>query len=459
MFQSWRLQLRKAADALGGGRLDEAGQLLREEDLRRFRPGAALAARVASQMAKRGRKQVEQGDSRAGWHDLDQATILSPDATELPALRQALLEGTVEEAESCLEAADAEAALARLRVLEKRGLDSPRARTLKQAAQRWRAAENYQRQGEFAQADIELATACALLPESKRLAEQRKNCREALLTSRPWLEKLHNALAQESWTDVLSAAEKLLELAPEHAPSLDARRRAWSAVGIQAGRSAPPPRQPRSPAMTNMSSTPVAQVAPSGQRGPRFLLWVDAVGGFLVCQGSEILIGQPIPGNDVDIPVLADVSRKHAVIRRDGEGYTIQPLGKVRVDGVVIQRPSLLRDGSQIEMGDGVVWKFSRPHMLSASARLDFVSRHRTKPSVDGILLMAETCILGPRSADHIVCPSWPEDVVLFRRGETLACRSKLPLEVDQRAMEGSAELTHQSRVQGEALSFSLEPI
>ena len=34
-----------------------------------------------------------------------------------------------------------------------------------------------------------------------------------------------------------------------------------------------------------------------------------------------------------DVPILADLSSRHARIRRDGEGYLIEALREVRVDG------------------------------------------------------------------------------------------------------------------------------
>ena len=43
---------------------------------------------------------------------------------------------------------------------------------------------------------------------------------------------------------------------------------------------------------------------------PRCILWVDAVGGYLVCLGDEIVLGQAIPGTTVDVPILADLSRR-----------------------------------------------------------------------------------------------------------------------------------------------------
>ena len=58
----------------------------------------------------------------------------------------------------------------------------------------------------------------------------------------------------------------------------------------------------------------------------RFLIWVDAVGGYWVCLGDEVLMGQPVQSDQVDIPLLGDLSGRHARIRRDGEGYLIEAI-------------------------------------------------------------------------------------------------------------------------------------
>lgn len=51
------------------------------------------------------------------------------------------------------------------------------------------------------------------------------------------------------------------------------------------------------------------------QAGPRFLLWVDGVGGYLVCLADEVVIGQAIPHGGADVPIQGDLSRLHATIR------------------------------------------------------------------------------------------------------------------------------------------------
>jgi hypothetical protein len=103
--------------------------------------------------------------------------------------------------------------------------------------------------------------------------------------------------------------------------------------------------------------------------------------------------------------------------------------------------------------------RFTRPHPLSATARLDFVSNHRTQPSASAVLLMADTCVLGPGGGNHVVCRSWPFDVVLYRQHGRLFCRAGGPLEIDGEQHEGQGPLTPRSRVSGDGFSFGLEEI
>src|SRR5262245_58744456 len=78
----------------------------------------------------------------------------------------------------------------------------------------------------------------------------------------------------------------------------------------------------------------------------RLLLWVDAVGSYLVCMGSEVALGQPAAqGPGPDVPILGDLSRRHAIIRRDGETYSIEAIRPVRIDGRAIERTVPLADG------------------------------------------------------------------------------------------------------------------
>ena len=59
----------------------------------------------------------------------------------------------------------------------------------------------------------------------------------------------------------------------------------------------------------------------------RFMLWVDAVGGYWVCLADELIVGQPGPTGGADIPILADISARHAGIRRGrfGQDGDVRP--------------------------------------------------------------------------------------------------------------------------------------
>ncbi len=101
--------------------------------------------------------------------------------------------------------------------------------------------------------------------------------------------------------------------------------------------------------------------------------------------------------------------------------------------------------------------RFRRPHPLSATSRLDFLSHHRTQPAADGVLLMAHSCILGPAPTSHVVCRRWNQDLVLVRQGQQLRCHAQQPLEVDGKSCGQTAPLTMGSRVVGPDFCLSLE--
>ncbi len=467
MFQSWRLKLREAEAALKLGRLDEAGRLLCAGNLREFLPGQQLAAKVVTGMTQRALKQAESGDAAAAWRDLETAKSVGGETEDLRTARKQLIERTLAEVENCLEADDPANAISRLEQLEHRGIASESLTTLKQIARRMESARNLCRRGKFAEADAQLAAAAALRPEMPAIGQRRDECQEKLRQGRELTEQLHQAMSAAEWSKALSLADQLLDLAPDERVARYARQRAWSNVGARLPESrrlaltqywAPSHADGE---LTAGAATCLAEVEPVTQKKTtsRFLLWVDAVGGYLVCLNSQITLGQATPGNRVDVPIQADLSRRHATIRREGENYVIEPTGPVRVEGKMIEGATLLSDGDEIELGSGVRLRFRKSHALSASARLDFVSRHRTQPYADAVLLMAESCVLGPKWHNHVVCRDWPDDVVLYRQDDDLYCRSMQPLEIDGLLCDGRGRITHSSRVTGDDFSMSLEEL
>jgi hypothetical protein len=226
------------------------------------------------------------------------------------------------------------------------------------------------------------------------------------------------------------------------------------------------------------------------KRNDSFMLWVDAVGGYWVCLADAVTLGQPGPGPTADVPILADLSACHARVRRDGEGYLIEALTKrgppspptplpgddrgidraavawergatceVRVDGRLTPQVAALHSGCRIELGGSVRLRFRRPHALSGTARLDYASTHRTQPTSDAVLLMADSLVLGPKSHSHVVCRNWTHEVILYRHDDALFCRCAAGLLIDGVSVRDRGPLKHNSRVEGDGFSFSLEAI
>lgn len=193
--------------------------------------------------------------------------------------------------------------------------------------------------------------------------------------------------------------------------------------------------------------------------GPRFMMWVDSVGGYLVCLGDTVRIGQAVAGSPVEIPVVGDLSRLHATIGRHRDGYFLDPQGPVSVAGRPVTSRRHLADGDELRLGGSFELRFRQPHPLSASARLEFLSHHRCQPSADGVVLMAGSCILGPAPGNHVVCRHWERDVVLVRQGQSLSCHVSEPFEVDGKSVDRRAPVTLDSRIQGRDFCISLERI
>ena len=176
------------------------------------------------------------------------------------------------------------------------------------------------------------------------------------------------------------------------------------------------------------TSEPIPQ---STQTAQRYLLWIDGVGAFQLCLGERVTVGGPTdPKKQADVSLLANLSRRHATFVRSGEGYLLEPHGPTWVGNRQIDEITPLSNGYVIRLGDNVSMKFRLPSVLSGTAVLEFVSDHRPVYSVDGVVMMEENCLLGPGQDHHVVCPHWPEPVVLFRRDNQFWCKSRNPVTV-----------------------------
>jgi hypothetical protein len=465
------MQLGEARRAIKAGQLDRACAIVEQKEIRDFRQARELSAELAGRVAQRARGRFEAGYSRAGWNDLELARHMAGSDAGIEDLRQEYRERHICRAIECLAEGRTAAAQQELAKVRERGLLDPDVRWLEHVTAKLTEAEQRLAAGGSSEARQMLdalagsvrehTTTLDAGPIFRRIEKLAATCDEhANIAS-----QLHTSAERHDWHDVLGRADRMLALAPRDRVARTARRQAWHAVGLDAthvyhggGR------HHASLAMNDTANAARPTSAPddtmTGSAAPeRIMLWVDAVGGFLVCLDDEVVLGQPTPGSSIAVPICADLSRRHAVLRRDGGSYTLDPLGDVTVDGRKLTGPMVLGNRHEIQLGSAVRMEFTRPHALSATARLVMLSGHRTEPRADTVLLMADSCLLGPKSHSHIACRRWVGDVMLFRLNGRLHCRSTMAMNVDGVAADGPMVLESGARIEGEEFAISLEEV
>ncbi len=188
------------------------------------------------------------------------------------------------------------------------------------------------------------------------------------------------------------------------------------------------------------------------------ILWVDGVGGFLVLRGPSATLGPAFAEPAPDVPILADLSRNHASIRRDGEGYWLSSDRPTTVNLAPAQR-HLLHSDDRITLGASCQLLFSQPESLSATARLTILSGHRFGHPVDAVLLMAETLILDRSPQAHVQTADVRQRVVIFRSGNDLALKASSSIRANGQAHRDRVTLTPGVPTSVDDLTLTLESL
>ena len=436
------LTVRQAQEALKNRRLEEAQRLLEEPGAQGHKGSWELLRQLARMFAERADLRLTHDDPEAAWDDLLKAEQVggAEDATTVR-LRQTLTRLGLAEVRALLEAGDPARALEHIIRLRERSVRQSELGVLDDAAREWNLARGLADRGEFSLALQGLEKVARLLHGSvslerftQELLKRRDICSAALV-------RLHEAIGQAHWREALAAAEEVLAAAPQHGEALNARLRAWKSL---------------EPVTT---SFPSSHVDPQPHAGPpdRFMLWVDGVGSFLVCLGTRVTFGQAVPNSRVDVALLADVSRLHATLTREPEGYLLEAHRLVLVNASPVEKV-LLQESDRCTLGTSCQLIFSQPVPVSATARLDPVGGPRTSPAADAILLMAETLVLGSGPQAHVVIPELRQPVILFRQKEGLGVRHVGSLWVDGHRCGERGALGMSGSVRGDDFSFAIEP-
>jgi hypothetical protein len=191
----------------------------------------------------------------------------------------------------------------------------------------------------------------------------------------------------------------------------------------------------------------------------RFLLWVDGIGGYLVCLSSRVTFGQATGDGPVDVPLFADVSRLHAEVSRDGEGYVVESGKAITVNGLEAKR-AVLAPGDRVTLGATCQFLFHRPVAASSTALLELTSGHRLPVAVDGVLLMGNEVMLGPAPNAHVHLPELPVPVLIYRSKDGLGVRvPNSHFRIDDQSFNDRANLPLPAVVSTDSFTFAVEPV
>lgn len=439
MFGLGWLTLRQAEEALDHGRFEEAHRLLSQPESIGQKGSSVLLARLSENLVRRGEEHLRHNDPAAAWQDLLRVERTGAAVPAAARLRQALTRLAVDEARKLLAAGEPARAAAALAQLQSGPAPAADVQILEEAARAWAQGRERAARGEMGAALDGVERARQLLPETPPALER---LRKDLELRRPALTslvvQLHEAWAAERWRDVVRLAEQILSAAPQHEEARRARARAWKALEPAA----------------NAATSPMD----AAEAGRRFLLWVDGAGGFLVCLGPRVMLGQAAPDSAADVPLLADISRSHASIRRDSEGYLLEAAHPLKVNGKPADHV-LLQPGDRVTFGGGCELTFRQPVPVSASAVLQMTSGHRLPLALDAVILMAETLVIGPGPQAHVAAPDLEKPIVLFRQKDGIGVRCAAGVTVDGQPCGERGTLSVSSQVRGEDFAFAVEPV
>jgi tetratricopeptide (TPR) repeat protein len=439
------LTVRQAQEALKNGRLEEAQRLLGQPLVHGHKRSWEVAREIANAYIERGERQLRQDNSEGAWHDLLQAEQLGGSEPTASKLRGALVRLGLAEVRAQLQAGEPARALESVSRLRERSVQHPELQVLEEAARGWQQSREQANRGEFRLALESLDWVRRQLPNAATTLEQlQKDLELRQKNFTTLLVKLHEAANELRWREVVEVSEQVLAIAPHHPEARKTRALAWKAI------------EPVTLPIRERPARPMEE--PEPEPLSRFLLWIDGVGGYLVCLGSRITLGQATPDTTVDVPLLADVSRFHAVLTRDSEGYLFEASRNAAVNTRSVQR-TLLRPGDRITLGSACQLQFQQPSPISTSARLELVSGHRLPLAVDAVLLMADTLLLGPGTQVHVAMPDLKQPLVLYRHKSGVGVRWSGSLTIDGQPCQERGLLGPNSRVQSDDFTFAIEPV
>ena len=500
---AWFRRKNKIDDAINAGKLDRAIELTSR--LGDNKAAKRYRKQLTEALVQRANAAAVEGDFLLAWQSLSQATVLA-DSSQQELVSQAtkqLQAQTISSAETLLQTGNSQRAADLVQMLADRDLTNQQSDRIGSVAALLNTIGELTLAGKLEDSIDRLKSAQRLYPNLPGLEAQIAIHHERKQKLDTLTQSLQSAALSCKWNDVCQLCDQILEIAPQHEIADGARRHATQRMKRRTSVGSRLTNVPESPDQGdgsivnsmlpgnnsgsftgdhNLKDTAVMQSnSPTGSRwsaktdsalakdqdfslapqASSFLIWVDGVGGYLVCTKPINFIGQAGGGSVISIPMQADVRQRHARLETIAGRHLIQPLGPVSIAGreVPLDENIVISSGQQISLGGKVELTYRQDHPLSKSARLDFTSRHRTLPWSDGVILAGQSIILGPNPDNHVFCPGWKEDLILFQRNDQWFAKSKIGFCVDEQALANEAAIRFDSRLFGDSFSLKLEAV
>jgi hypothetical protein len=461
--------------AMVEGDLDLAAEHLKRDRSQPTINGQSLQHRLSAALMQRAEQASSLGNLSFAWRDLSTASDLAgpQDADLISRQKNQLVELTIESADTMLFNGKITHAVQLVSQLGSRKIMDWRADRICDISRCLQTADELAATGKFQDSIAQLERAKNLQPDLPFLESRLAVGRQRKIQLNELTQELQSSALKCQWSDVSKCCRKILTIAPKHPIALDAQRhcvmrmKRKTSAGIRATSVPDKARISSSNSFFQLdkqqgqteSDLACQNTNQAVTKTNTFLLWVDGVGGYLVCTDRVNTLGQSVPQANISIPIQGDLRRRHARLETIGGQHLIQPLGPVTVGGKPVTSPAEIKHKQTIALEGGVKLRYTQSHPLSKTARLDIVSRHRTCPWSDAILLASQSIILGPNPANHVCCPTWQFDLILFEREGKWFCRTKEAFEIDEPPVEKEGEIRFNSRIVGEDYSLTLEPI
>jgi tetratricopeptide (TPR) repeat protein len=379
MALSLWLAVRQAREAIRTGQPEEARRIVEPFVHEGYRKAIRVNREIATAYRLRAERHLRNDNPEAAWKDLLSAESLNTGEPDLTVLRKTLTKLGVAECRAALQAGKPMHVIDTLARLKQRTAYHPEFDALQDAANHWLLAREQADRGDFSTAMLTF--------DKTRLAEPNvlqfgfndftRELEDRQMRYQDAVSRLTEATQQQRWRDILLAADEVIAVAPNHREARQWKVKAWDTIPHEStttdnvvSLSTTDFEVPKPLSTTLAGPIPIAKPVVSQTGVPkRFMLWIDGVGSYLVCLNTRVTFGQATANGPVDVPIFADVSRIHAELARDGEGYILESAREVMVNGLATKRTTL-KPGDRVTLGSTCQFQFHLPVPISPSARL-----------------------------------------------------------------------------------------